>query len=118
MSGLIAGPAINPLIKVMNLVAVLIAPAIVMLSVGKSDNPAIRYGIAAVALVIVVTAVTLSKRRDLAIGGDGDGEPVTELDASAPDSGAVAGPGAGVPGTAPGEAVDETFEVPEAPVQR
>ena len=65
-----AGPAINPLIKVMNLVSVLVAPAIVMLSVGAGANAGIRYAIAALALVVVVGAVAVSKRRDLAIGGE------------------------------------------------
>ena len=41
-----AGPAINPLIKVMNLVSVLIAPAVVQLSVGPDANTPLRVGIA------------------------------------------------------------------------
>jgi K(+)-stimulated pyrophosphate-energized sodium pump len=65
-----AGPAINPLIKVMNLVAVLIAPAIVQLSIGVDANPTLRYGIAGVAALIIITMVAISKRRDIAFGDD------------------------------------------------
>ncbi|HKY48856.1 MAG TPA: sodium-translocating pyrophosphatase [Acidimicrobiia bacterium] len=53
-----AGPALNPLIKVMNLVSLLTLPAII----GLRNNTGVRLSIALVALVVLGVAILYSKR--------------------------------------------------------
>ncbi|MDR2348186.1 MAG: sodium/proton-translocating pyrophosphatase, partial [Bifidobacteriaceae bacterium] len=63
-----AGPAINPLIKVMNLVSVLIAPLVVTMSMSGDANHTLRVACAVVAGAVAIGPVVWSRLRATRIG--------------------------------------------------
>jgi K(+)-stimulated pyrophosphate-energized sodium pump len=77
-----AGPALNPLIKVMNLVSLLILPAVITLQ----HHAGARYAISIVALLVLLASILFSKRSTGSMSDDPTVDPEATVTASPPSA--------------------------------
>jgi K(+)-stimulated pyrophosphate-energized sodium pump len=107
-----AGPAINPLLKVMNLVSLLIATSVVK----YASNTGLRTGVAIGAVIVIVGVIVYSKRRASGLGDETPSSAETSAaTAEVPAAPAAEAPTAQLPVVNAGSAEAPTVKVPVAP---